>query len=112
MAEQPETRLIILASAPLTEGFGLIGFETFADATVETLDGLLAELIKSRQKALILVEDYLSRSHSTLLNHVRTEGGRILVVEIPRLDAPDQYHPQVEEMVLSILGPTALEERP
>jgi hypothetical protein len=38
------------------------------------------------------------------------EGGRLVVVEIPPLEAPHDYHPQVEDMILSILGPTALEE--
>ncbi|CAK0741081.1 hypothetical protein CCP3SC1_1260002 [Gammaproteobacteria bacterium] len=106
-----ETRLIVMGSAALAEGFGLIGFETLPDATVEELDEVLNALLKQRQKALVLVEGYLARSNSPLLARVRMEGGRIVVVEIPRLDAPTDYHPQVEEMILSILGPTALEER-
>ncbi|CAK0747626.1 hypothetical protein CCP3SC15_140036 [Gammaproteobacteria bacterium] len=106
-----ETRLIVIGSAALTEGFGLIGFETLPDATVDELDEVLNQLLKQRQKALVLVEDHLARSNSPILTRVRMQGGRIVVAEIPRLDAPTDYHPQVEEMVLSILGPTALEER-
>jgi vacuolar-type H+-ATPase subunit F/Vma7 len=106
-----ETRLIAMGSAPLAEGFGLIGFEILPDATIEELDEVLSALLKQRQKALVLVEDYLARGDSPALTRVRMEGGRIVVVEIPRLNAPGDYHPQVEDMILSILGPTALEER-
>lgn|GEM_PF-209419 len=106
-----ETRLIVIGSAALTEGFGLIGFETLPDATIEELDEVLNALLKQRQKALVLVENHLARSNSPILTRVRMEGGRIVVAEIPRLDAPTDYHPQVEEMILSILGPNALEER-
>ncbi len=106
-----ETRLIAMGSTALTEGFALIGFEVLPEATAEELDELLEAFLKQRQKALILVEGYLAKSNSPILARVRMEGGRIVVAEMPSLHAPSDYHPQVESMVLSILGPNALEER-
>ncbi|CAK0757580.1 conserved hypothetical protein [Gammaproteobacteria bacterium] len=107
-----ETRLIVMGGAPLTEGFALIGFEVFPNATIDELDDVLNELLKQRQKALVLIEDYLALGNrSSILAQIRAEGGSIVVVEIPRINAPADYHPQIEAMVVSILGPNALEER-
>ena len=107
-----ETRLIAMGSTALTEGFALIGFETLPEATGEELDEVLNALLQQRQKALVLVEDYLAHSNSPTLARVRMEGGRIVVAEMPRMDTPTNYRPQVETTILSILGPTALEEMP
>ena len=105
------TRMIALGSAALTEGFSLIGFETFPDATPEDLEGLLEGLVKQRVKAMIVVERDLARSNGHWLKQVRNEGGRIVIAEIPQLHAPGDYHPIVEDLVHSILGPSALEEQ-
>jgi vacuolar-type H+-ATPase subunit F/Vma7 len=104
-----ETRLIVAGSAPLTEGFSLVGFEALPDATIEELDEVLNELLMQRQKALVLVEESLARGNSPSLARIRKEGGHIVVVEIPHLNAPSEYHPQIDEMILSILGPNALD---
>ncbi len=42
---------------------------------------------------------------------MREEGGRVVVAEIPPLHAPEDYHPQVEDVVRAILGAGALEPR-
>ena len=108
----PQTRLIALGSTALTEGFALIGFETVPEATPRHLEELLAELVKTRQKAMVVIERDLARSSGPWLTRVRNEGGRIVVVEIPQLHAPGDHRPPVEELVKSILGPGALEEQP
>ncbi len=105
------TRMIALGSAALTEGFGMIGMETIPDATVEALETLLAELVRRQQKALVFLEHHLAHSDGAWLKRVRAEGGRIVVAEIPPLHAPEDYHPQVEDVVRSILGAQALELR-
>ncbi len=105
------TRMIALGSAALTGGFNLIGFETVADATPQALEQLLAELFTTRQKALVVVEQDLARSEGPWLKRVRNEGGRIVVVEVPPLQAPANYRPPVEDLVESILGPSALGDR-
>lgn len=105
------TRMIALGSAALTEGFSMIGVETVPDATVEALETLLSELVRHQQKALVFLEHHLARSGGPWLRRVRAEGGRIVVAEIPPLHAPEDYHPQVEDVVRSILGAQALEPR-
>ncbi|HEX9626692.1 MAG TPA: V-type ATP synthase subunit F [Acidiferrobacterales bacterium] len=107
----PATRMIALGSAALIEGFGLIGVETRPDATAEQLETLLAELVRNQDKALLFLEDALARGDGPWLRRVREEGGRIVIAEVPPLNAPEDYHPPVEALVLSILGPQALEER-
>ena len=105
------TRMIALGSAALTEGFSLIGFETMPDASAEELEDLLEKLFKQRQRAMIVLERALARSGGRWLRRVRNEGGHIVIAEIPQLHAPEDYHPMVEDLVQSILGPSALEEQ-
>jgi vacuolar-type H+-ATPase subunit F/Vma7 len=104
-----ETRVIALGSAPLMEGFALIGFETHADADAQTLERLLEQLVRDDARALILLEQDLARSGGPWLQRVRSEGGRIVVTELPALHQPEAYHPLVEDVVTGILGPAALD---
>jgi vacuolar-type H+-ATPase subunit F/Vma7 len=106
------TRMIALGTAPLVEGFALIGFETFPNATPAQLEQLLEQLVRSETRALLLLEEALARSDGPWLNRVRNEGGNLVVTELPALHEPQNYHPPVEYLVTSILGPSALEERP
>ena len=110
-AEQQQTRMIALGSAALTAGFGLIGFETVPDARPEDLEELLAQLVRANQKAMVVVESDLAASEGLWLKRVRDEGGRIVVTSVPRLNAPGDFRPPVEDLMASILGPSALEER-
>lgn len=107
----PETRMLALGSSALTEGFALIGFETVPDATAEDLEEVLAELVRGNQRAMVIVERTLARGTGRWLNQVRNEGGRIVLAEVPELSAPSNYHPLVEDLVESILGPQALEDK-
>lgn len=113
MAEQAAStsRMIALGAAPLMEGFALIGFETHANASPEQLEKLLEELIRTDARALVFLEEALARSPGPWLNRVRNEGGKIVVTELPALHQAQEYHPQVEDLVTSILGPNALDER-
>ena len=104
------TRLIAMGSAELTLGFRLIGFETVADADADDVERVLRDLIVRKEKALVLLEPQLARSGMPSLELVRSEGGRIVVTEVPPLHAPQDYHPEVEDIVRSVLGPGALEE--
>ena len=104
------TRMIVLGSAQLTDGFKLIGLETYPDATPETLEKLLAHLVATDATALIFLEHALARASGAWLERVRNEGGRIIITEIPPLHAPGSYQPAVDDLVRSALGPSALEE--
>ena len=103
-----QTRMIAMGGRPLMEGFSLLGFETWPDADKDDLEKLLLELVKSRQKALLLLETYLSCSQIQLLADVRLHGGNIIVTEVPAINAAGDYQPFVEDFVLKVLGSSAL----
>lgn len=103
-------RLLAMGSAPLVEGFALLGFETFPDATAEDVERLLAGMLRERERALVFLEQTLA-TDGEALKLIRREGGGILVTEIPALGSPESYRSPVEELVMKVLGPGALEER-
>ena len=104
------TRLIAMGSAVLMEGFSLIGLETFPDATAEDLERLLAGLVRSEARALLMLEHPLARSDGPWLKRVRHEAARIVITELPPLAAPHEYAPTVDALVRAVLGPGALED--
>lgn len=105
----PAARMIALGSAALMEGFALIGFETYADPAPEDIEKLLQELLRGQQSALIVIEHGLARNPGRHLARAQSEGGRIVITEIPGISMQDNYHSRVEDLVQSILGPAALE---
>lgn len=109
--EHAKTRLIMMGSAALTTGFSLIGFETWPDANHEQLEELLTELQRQGDTALIFLEPKLANCDCSILQDIQKQGGRIVVTEIPPLDAPGDYRPQVEDLVISVLGKSALETK-
>ena len=108
--DDKQTRLIAMGSSALMEGFALIGFETRPDASASDVEKLLADLLRHQRRALIFLEPGLARSGGPLLQKVRSEGGRIVITEVPPLQAPGEYHPEVEDLVINLLGRGALEE--
>lgn len=103
-------RMIALGSAALVEGFALIGFEAYPDASPAAMEQLLGELLHQQRHALVVIEHSLARRGGRNLERAQNEGGRIVITEIPALHLPTDYHSRVESLVQSILGPTALEE--
>jgi vacuolar-type H+-ATPase subunit F/Vma7 len=103
------TRVIVLGAAQLTDGFRLIGVETYPDATADTVERLIEQLVAQDANALILLEHELARCGGPWLERVRNEGGRIIVTEIPPLHAPASYQPAVDDLIRSALGAAALE---
>src|SRR5208337_3939541 len=55
-------RLIALGSAALTEGFALVGFETYPDPTPKAIEDLMQELQRNHEAALIVIEQSLARN--------------------------------------------------
>jgi len=106
---QPQTRLIMMGSAALTAGFSLIGFETWPDASHEQLEELLIQLQQQGETALIFLEPELANCDCSILQDIQKQGGHIVVTEIPPLDTPGDYRPQVEDLVISVLGKSALD---
>jgi vacuolar-type H+-ATPase subunit F/Vma7 len=101
-------RLVVLGSAGLVEGFGLIGAELHPDADSAQVERVLGELAASGQQALVLLETRLAHAGGPMLNQLRNSGGRIVVTELPPLFAPNDYAPAVDEVVRSVLGAEAL----
>jgi vacuolar-type H+-ATPase subunit F/Vma7 len=109
--EDTRTRLIAMGSSALMGGFALIGFETWPEAGADDVERVLTDLVRHRRRALIFLEPRLARSGGPVLQKVRNEGGRIVICEVPPLQAPGEYHPEVEDLVAGLLGGGALEER-
>ena len=109
---QQTTRLIMMGSAALTTGFSLIGFETWPDANYEQLEELLTELQRKGETALVFLEPELANCDCSILHDIQKKGGHIVVTEIPPLNAPGDYRPQVEDLVISVLGRSALDKKP
>lgn len=98
------TRLLFMGEAALTEGFRLIGFETWTDPTIQKLDTLLETLINERQKAFIILSQTLAECDSQLLKRVRAEGGRIIVTQVPSLATPDNFRCEIDDRLQLLLG--------
>ncbi len=110
-ANASRTRIIALGNAALMDGFAMIGIETVPDATPASLEALLAGLSQHDKKAVIFLERHLARNSGPWLQRVRAKGARIIVVEIPSLNAPEDYHLRVDELVRDLLGAQALNPR-
>ncbi len=104
-------RIIAMGGQALIEGFALLGCETYAEASPEDVERVLADLLRRKQKAMVFLEHSLNRVGGPNLERARSEGGEIVVSEVPPLHAPEDYHPPVEELVTRVLGPSALEEK-
>lgn len=102
-------RMIALGSTALMEGFALIGFETYADPSPDTIEKLMHELMRNQQAALVVIEQSLTRNTGRHMTRAQSEGGRIIITEIPDIRLSEGYHSRVEDLVQSILGSTALE---
>jgi len=103
--------MIAMGGAGLAQGFALIGFETWPDASEEQLETLLNELLEHQDNALVFLEPYLARCDCAPLRRAQQESGRVVVIEVPPLHDPEAYQPAVEELVASVLGSRALEDR-
>ncbi|MDD5365601.1 MAG: V-type ATP synthase subunit F [Gallionellaceae bacterium] len=104
LATTSPSRLVVLGSAGLAEGFSLIGAEVYPDADPARVEAVLAELWASGDAALVLLEADLARGEGEWLRRLRNEGGRIVVTELPPLSAPAAYAPAVDAVVRSVLG--------
>lgn len=105
----PPARMIALGSAALMEGFALIGFETHVDPAPEEVDGLMRDLLRTQQAALVVIEQQLTARPGRHLLRAQNEGGRIVITEIPELRQPENYHSRVETLVQQALGAGTLE---
>jgi vacuolar-type H+-ATPase subunit F/Vma7 len=97
-------RNIFVGSHALTDGFRLIGFETLTDPDQNQLDRLLGELLRERQRTLLIIEQSVNRIGSKLLDQIRQEGGRIVLSEVPSLHYPDDFHSELDAQLKKLTG--------
>lgn len=100
----PATKMLFMGDASLTDGFQLIGFETWPNATPDQLDKVLGELVEGRQNAFIIIDSKLSQSNTVMLQKVRQEGGRIIITEVPPLNDPTNCYCIVDTHIQALLG--------
>ena len=102
--QERTTRMLFVGDDSLADGFRLIGFETFANADPRQVDKLFQTLIRTGQKAFVIVDDRLMQADIPSLQQVRAEGGRIVVTSIPRLHEPPRLASDVAERLNAMFG--------
>ena len=113
MAENSDastTRMLFFGERALAEGFSLIGFETWPDASTQQLDQILQELWQTHTSAFVIVDQNLALSNSRLLRQIDNEGGRIVAAVVPPLARPEDFHLDIDEQVRVLLGGRPIEE--
>lgn len=93
------TRIVAAGSAALMDGFRLAGIEVMPSATAAQLEALLKTLVTGKEKALVLVEAYLLDEQGPWLHRVQSEGGRVVVMQVPSLAKACEYHPEVDRLI-------------
>lgn len=103
-----QTRLVFLGEQALADGFRLIGFETHPDPTPEHVDKRLRDLQRERARAFVIVDDALMQAEIPALQQLRREGGRIVVIAVPKLQADPQLHSDVAARLSVLFGSSNL----
>lgn len=106
-AEHTPTRLIFMGEEALADGFALVGFETHPNPTPRQLDQLLAALIRDRERAFLVLDAAMGASDSKLLDQVCSEGGRIVISQVPALRTPDQFDSNLDRQIRLLTGESA-----
>ncbi len=101
-------RLLAFGTAALMEGFNLLGFETYPDANPSIVEDVLCELLTKKQKALVFIEQSLTLDPGHCYQRIRQDSGEVVIMTLPPLNDPQNYHPPVEELVKRVLGAAAL----
>ena len=105
------TKIIAFGSSELMDGFALLGIETYADASHDKIAEVLAGLARNRERALVYLEQHLMQADIPIIARLRSQGGNILLCEIPNLRNVDKYRPQVETLIGRVLGTSVLERQ-
>lgn len=103
-------RLLAMGNSALMDGFALLGMETFADADETDVEQLLRQLTRDKERALIFLQQDLAQSDLPILEQIRSEGGNILISEIPDLLSAKHYQAPVDQLISRVLGVSAMQE--
>jgi len=105
-------KCLIFGSLPLTQGFGLVGFETYPQATLEQVETVLNSLLSHQEAAFVLLESHLTRTSTgellPILSKIRREATQIVVTEVPSLSESHTHRRSIEELIVRVLGESVL----
>ena len=91
------------------DGFALLGIETHVDLGIEALEALLLSIVSSQERTLIYLQQDLLDNDIPILNQIRSEGGSILISEVPSLHEPENRQASIDMLIRKTIGPSALE---
>lgn len=97
-------RILAIGNQALMDGFALLGIETYADVSLQELDGLLTGLHRGKQRALVYLQQDLAECDLPILHLLRSEGGNILISVVPDILSADDYHAPVDQLISRVLG--------
>jgi vacuolar-type H+-ATPase subunit F/Vma7 len=97
-------RIIAIGHQALMDGFALLGVETHVDLNEQGVDKLLTGLIRSRQRALVYLQQNLVDMDLPVIKKLRGEGGDILISVIPDILSADGYQAPVDQLISRVLG--------
>ena len=103
-AEPSNTRMLFLGASALGEGFRLIGFEVLSNPSREQLEKLLGELVDAQKNAFVVIDQGVAEKHYSMLERVRSEGGRIVITSVPPLHDPECFHCALDDRIGTLLG--------
>lgn len=92
-------RIIAVGSAALTDGFRLAGIEVLADASGTQLEELIKSLWSNQENALLLVEAALAENPGPWMQRALSEGGRLVLVQVPALASGGAYQTDVDRLI-------------
>ena len=99
------TRMLFLGDQSLADGFRLIGFEILADPEPAEVEQLFRKLHKHGEKAFVILDQHLMQAAGIpSLGQVRDEGGRIVVIAVPRLREPPRLTSEVAGRLDAMFG--------
>lgn len=92
-------RIIAAGSTALMDGFRLAGIEVLPDASQTQLEDLIKSLLFGRENTLLLVEDTLVETPGPWMQRALSEGGRVVLVQVPSLASAGAYHTDVDRLI-------------
>lgn len=102
-------KILAIGHSALMDGFGLLGIETYPDEDPDVINQVLTELDKKHERALVFIQRELMQADIPMIKHLHSEGGSILLCEIPDLKQAENFQPAVEKLIGQVLGPSVLE---
>ena len=102
-------RIVAVGSQELMDGFALLGIETHVGLADEELEALLLSIVSSQERTLIYLQQDLLDNNIPILNRIRSEGGTILISEVPSLREPQNRKASIDILISKTIGASALE---